>query len=187
MDWSLYGFEGLTEILNVHPAFVHFPIALFPAALLFFGLGLALRREPFLIAGRSCLYLAVLSVAVVVYTGLQAKQTFPMDEHMHRMVETHEHTGFIIAGLSFALIAWDLASRGNLPRFPWAFTALLAVASYFVLQNGDIGSRMVYLHGAAVEPVVQAQESESGRKGGGSQEGHGHPAGGHVQAGSGSK
>jgi hypothetical protein len=30
MDLSLYGFEGLSRTFNIHPAFVHFPIALVP-------------------------------------------------------------------------------------------------------------------------------------------------------------
>jgi uncharacterized membrane protein len=30
MDFSLFGLQGLHQVFNVHPVFVHFPIALFP-------------------------------------------------------------------------------------------------------------------------------------------------------------
>ena len=36
MDFSLYGFDGLRQTLNVHPAFIHFPIALLPVTFLFY-------------------------------------------------------------------------------------------------------------------------------------------------------
>ena len=39
IDRSLLRFSGLHELLNTHPAFVRFPIALFPSALLPYGLG----------------------------------------------------------------------------------------------------------------------------------------------------
>ena len=31
VDPSLLGFSGLHELANIHPAFVHFPLALFPS------------------------------------------------------------------------------------------------------------------------------------------------------------
>ena len=49
MDLSLYGFEGLSQTFNIHPAFVHFPIALLPVTLVFYAAGILLRRPAFLI------------------------------------------------------------------------------------------------------------------------------------------
>ncbi|MDQ6626107.1 MAG: hypothetical protein M3Y69_08215, partial [Verrucomicrobiota bacterium] len=39
IDFSQYGFDGVTKMMNVHPIFVHFPIALLPALLVFYCLG----------------------------------------------------------------------------------------------------------------------------------------------------
>jgi len=43
MDLGLFGLQGLQQVFNVHPVFVHFPIALFPSALLLYGLGIVLN------------------------------------------------------------------------------------------------------------------------------------------------
>src|ERR1017187_590268 len=66
-DPALLGFSGLKEVFNLHPAFVHFPIALIPTALLLYFLGIALRKPFFNIAGRACLYLALIGGLVTVW------------------------------------------------------------------------------------------------------------------------
>lgn len=78
MDWSLLGFRGLDQVFNVHPVFVHFPIAFFPASLLLY---------------------------------------------------------------------------------------ILAFESVMVLQNGDLGGRMVFVEGAAVKAIATRQEGDHGHGG----------------------
>lgn len=45
MDISLLGFSAVRELFNIHPMFVHFPVALLPAAFLMFGLGIVLKKN----------------------------------------------------------------------------------------------------------------------------------------------
>ena len=47
MDFSLYNFDGLTKTYNVHPAFVHFPLALLAVTLLFYAGGLLFKKLSF--------------------------------------------------------------------------------------------------------------------------------------------
>jgi uncharacterized membrane protein len=165
IDLSLYGFKGLTEVFNVHPVFVHFPIVLLPVTLLFYGLGVWKKNRCLLIAGRVCLYLALLAVLAAVGTGLDASDEIPHNEVIHHMMGTHQNTGFIILGLTLLLTVWSFWQVEQRPKGAWPFTAVLVIASYFVLQNGDIGSRMVYVQGAAVKPavpIVSAGEHEHG-------------------------
>ncbi|HWH71954.1 MAG TPA: DUF2231 domain-containing protein [Candidatus Sulfotelmatobacter sp.] len=154
MDPSLYGFDGLTKAFNVHPAFVHFPIALLPVTLLFYACGLRLRNPTWLLGGRICLYLSTLSVIATVATGLIAQNTIPHNERIHHMMDTHRTTGLILLGLTVVLTLWSFWQVAHRPKLPWGFLLGTAVASYLVLQNGDLGSRMVYLEGAAVKPAV---------------------------------
>ena len=177
-DFSMYGFEGLQKVMNVHPAFVHFPIALFPLTLLFYGLGVWLKKPPLLIGGRMVLYLAVISLAITVYTGLRAEESIPHNQEIHRMIETHKNTGWVLLIFGGLLTLWSFWHSGHRPRGAWLFLLTAAFASYLVLQNGDIGSRMVYLQGAGVKPAVSAVTGEEQKeKGGGNSEsesGHKH-------------
>lgn len=164
IDLSHYGFSGLTKLFNVHPVFVHFPIALLPLVLLFFGLGIWLKWSSFLIAGRATLYLACAAVIITVLTGNAAAESFPHNEAIHQMMETHQHTGYIILGLTLLLTFWSFWQRAHVPRGAWGFLLVAAFASYFVLQTADIGGRMVYLQGAAVKPMVPMMEKGHGHE-----------------------
>jgi uncharacterized membrane protein len=155
-DPALLGFSGLKEIFNLHPAFVHFPIALIPTALLLYFLGIALRKSSLNIAGRACLYLALISGIVTVGTGLIAQNGFPHNEVIHHMMQTHRTIGLILAVFLGVLTLWSFWHDDQRPRGARAFILVLAGATYLVLQNGDLGSRMVYIQGAAVKPAIQA-------------------------------
>ena len=153
-DPSLLGFSGIREGYNVHPAFVHFPIALFPAALLFFGLGLLLKKESLRVAGRGCLYGATVSSMVAVVTGLSAQESFPHNEVIHHMMQTHKTIGLALLSLGILLSIWSFRQTKHRPTAESLFLTVLAVATLITLQNADIGSRMVYSQGAAVKPAV---------------------------------
>ncbi len=177
IDFSQYGFDGITQMMNAHPAFVHFPIALLPAILVFYCLGTWLKWPSLLIAGRATLYLAFLSLIIVVYTGLSARSA-PSNEAIEAIMQTHKNTGFVIMGIVTLLVLWSfwtvneppVAATGPLrfshkPVGNWAYLLVVALATYLVLQNADLGGKMVYMHGAAVKPMVpliQASKPESG-------------------------
>ena len=97
IDFSQYGFDGITQMMNAHPAFVHFPIALLPAILVFYCLGTWFKWPSLLIAGRATLYLAFLSLIIVVYTGLSARSA-PSNDASEATRKTHKTTGFVTTG-----------------------------------------------------------------------------------------
>jgi uncharacterized membrane protein len=59
-----------------------------------------------------------------------------------------------IAALAAIMVIWSFWQRDARPRAAFGFLAGLACLTYLVLQNGDLGSRMVYLEGAAVKPMM---------------------------------
>jgi len=156
MDLSLLGFRGLREVYNVHPAFVHFPVALLPSALLLYVLGVLLKRPALNAAGRACLYLATAGAAAAVTTGLLAEDSFPHNETIHHMMETHESLAITVLAMACALSVWSFLQQDHRPRAAWAFLAFLGLANLVVLQAADLGGRMVFVEGAAVKPAVSA-------------------------------
>lgn len=160
IDPNLLGFSGLRQIVNVHPAFVHFPLGLFPAALLLYSLGMMWKRPSWLVAGRACLYLAAAGSAVTILTGWQAQGTFPHNERVHHMMMTHLHIGLVLGGLAAILTGWSFVHRAQRPRGAPGFLMPLILATYLALQNGDLGSRMVYVEGAAVNVAIPSHGAE---------------------------
>jgi len=156
MDFSLLGFGAVKEYFNVHPLFVHFPVALYPCALVFYGLGILLKKSPVLFAGRLSLYFALLGTALALATGLRAEDSIPHNAIIHHLMKTHEFIGWVLLGTSALLAIWSVWQQNHLPKAHWGFLAVLIFASYLVSQTADIGGRMVYLEGAGVKPAVSA-------------------------------
>jgi uncharacterized membrane protein len=154
MDPSLLGLQGLREVFNVHPVFVHVPIALFPSALLLYSLGVVLKWRAACAAGRACLCLAAASTVVAVATGLLAQNTFPHNERIHHMMQTHNTLGIVLSLTSVPLVMWSFLHAAQRPRGTYPFLALLAFGTAVALQNGDLEARMVFVEGAAVRPAV---------------------------------
>lgn len=164
MDFSLLGFSSLKEMFNVHPALVHYPSALIPAAFLLYFLGTVLKRKALLVSGRACLYLGVAGAIAAVWSGLRAEDSIPHNEMIHRLMETHEFIGITLLVIGAILTIWSFWQVDAAPKGTWVFLALLGFATYLTLQTGEIGGRMVFLEGAAVKPAVsivtQQEEKE---------------------------
>ena len=154
MDVSLFGLQGLRQVFNVHPVFVHFPIALFPSALLLYGLGIILNWRAACMAGRACLYLAMAGTVVAVLTGLMAQDAFPHNERIHHMMQTHKTLGLLIGCGSLLLAGWSFLHKAQQPKARYAFLGLLLVVTGLVIQSGDLGARMVFVEGAAVKVAI---------------------------------
>lgn len=156
MDWSLLGFQGLKQIFNVHPVFVHFPITLFPTAFFFYLLGIVRKRNDLLLGGQITLGLGLISTLVTVLTGYFAEESFQHGKTIHWMMETHETLGFIILGLGSLLVIWSFLKRGGTPKAAKFFLLLFGFTTFLILQNADLGGRMVFIEGAAVRAVLPA-------------------------------
>ena len=153
-DPGLLGFSGARELFNVHPIFVHFPIALFPSALLLYGLGIVFNWRAACSAGRACLYLAAAGTLLAVMTGLRAQETFPHNARIHHMMQTHKTIGIALFLMSTLLVVWGFLHQAQRPKAAYPFLIVLAATTYLVLQNADLGGRMVFIEGAAVKPAV---------------------------------
>lgn len=148
-------FPGLAHVPNVHPLFVHFPIALWLVAGLFCVIGSLRQRGDLFAAGRWLLYLGALGAAVAVGTGLWAADTMGHDSPGHELV--HVHRDLMLAasgiGLTATTAAWVLRKRQSAGA-RWGFTAL-ALATI----GADRGAALVFQYGigtaAQAPPAVE--------------------------------
>jgi uncharacterized membrane protein len=151
MDLRLLGFSGLFDS-STHPAFVHFPLALVPVALVLLAAGRLAARPGLRSAGRVCLWLAVVSLMASVFTGAKAAASLPDDPAVWALLKAHRGMAFLSTFATVALAAWASAKVDERPRVTWLLLAGLALDCLLLFQTGDLGARMVYGHGAAVKP-----------------------------------
>ncbi len=158
MNWSVLGFNGLRELINIHPVIVHFPVALFPASFLLYALGVIFKRRSWCVAGRACLYLAALGAAAAVWSGLEAEEHLAHNARIHELLEAHETIGIWIGWLGGILAVWSFAHVDQRPRIAPAFLILLGLTTLAVAQNSDLGGRMVFVEGAGVKAALPLME-----------------------------
>jgi len=145
-----WGFEGIRELVNLHPLFTHFPIALLLSSVGFYLLGLVFKKESLLNAGRWTLYFGTLGAAMAVWTGLQAADTVSHDETSHPIIMAHQYLGIAILVLSVLLSLWLLISKKSLPKAKVVFMGGLFLIALLLLQQVDFGGRLVFFHGVGM-------------------------------------
>jgi|GEM_PF-694594 len=146
-----WGLQGAGELLNIHPLFTHFPVALLLFSAAFYFSGTLLRKHHFFPVGKWLLYSGVLTVIPAVWTGLRAAEGVPHNEEIHQIMIRHQYLGLALLALSAILSLWLFFSRSDMPsRGRIVFLAGLGVMSAMVLQQADFGGRMVFLNGVGI-------------------------------------
>lgn len=140
----------------LHPAVVHFAIALTFAALLLEMLARHPRLRSLQAGGLVLVVLAALAAMVAVVTGRAEGLAAVVPEGARSLVETHEEIGETamwwllgVAALRVLLGAWRRYTGWR----PWAFLLLATVGACLVGYNGWLGGRMVFDHGVGTAPV----------------------------------
>ncbi len=146
-----WGLQGLSEVMNPHPLFVHFPIAMLLMASVFYWAGAIFKKDSLLHVAKWELYVGTFFALLAVITGLWAARTIPHDEEVHRILILHQYLGFFILISSVVLSGCVFFAKTSLPKKgSWVFLVALAFLSLTIIQQGDFGGRMVFLHGAGV-------------------------------------
>jgi len=164
-----FGLEGLNELINIHPLFVHFPVALLLTTGAFYALGHVTKKEELFSAGKWVLYFGTLSAALAVWTGLEAAKTAPHIRNVHETLMVHQYIGFTVLGLSTILSACVYFSKANIPvKGRRLFLIGLVILALLIMQGADLGGRMVFLNGVGVGRKSMMQDSTT------EQGGYGH-------------
>jgi uncharacterized membrane protein len=140
----------------LHPAIVHFPIALSLVALLFEVLARHPRARALEPSAAVMMALAALGSVAAVLSGNAAHDEAVVPSAVVPLIERHEEIGEIAMWLLLAVAAVRLALtwRGWFKGIvPWAYLALAAAAAGVVGYNGYLGGKMVFDHGLGTAPV----------------------------------
>lgn len=144
----------------LHPAVVHFPIALIATGALGVLLAVFVRKAAFSWAAAVALAIGAASTFYVFDTGEAEEERIEhtLSASAEQVLEQHEDAGRVTmyvsltAALAALGAAW-MTARGlrqaGLVRLAAALVAVCAAGA--VLRTGKLGGELVYLHGAGVQ------------------------------------
>ncbi|HUK31991.1 MAG TPA: DUF2231 domain-containing protein [Candidatus Acidoferrum sp.] len=144
-------FPGLKAMLNYHPLFVHFPIALWLAALLYEVLSVWRARDDWHRTAIRLLYLGTLGAVAAAASGFLAQSSVPLIGLVADVLEIHETIMLITTSLSLALCILCYAKRGDFTAgLRRIFLAGLIALAILTAVGADRGSQLVYQYATSV-------------------------------------
>jgi uncharacterized membrane protein len=135
----------------VHPALVHFSVALLVIGAACEVVGLYRRHERALFFGSVLVLAGTATLPFTVATGFLASNVLDLDPASRALVERHERIGLLVLGVFVASQFWKAWFRGRIPegqRLPYSM--LLVVGVVLLAYGALLGGEMVYLHGVGV-------------------------------------
>ena len=139
----------LAEDWHLHPALVHFPIALFVSAFLLNALGLILKKEPLQRTALHVYLAAALFAPLAVQTGLWQQH---QQQLQHPILTLHKTFGLLTlwSSLTSLPILW-LSRKINVRQFKVTFFIFSLLMAVFASTAGFFGGRMVFDYGIGIE------------------------------------
>ena len=142
---------GLHAMLNYHPLFVHFPIALWLAALLYEALSVWRARDDWHRTAIRLLYLGTLAAFAAAASGWVAQSSVPEGGSVHDVLEIHETIMLITTSFALALCILCFAKRGNFSTgLRRIFLAGLVALAILTFVGADRGAQLVYQYATSV-------------------------------------
>ncbi|MEX2569663.1 MAG: DUF2231 domain-containing protein [Gemmatimonadota bacterium] len=143
------------RLQEVHPALVHYPLALLPTSVLADVLGRLTGSDRLHELGRYTMPLAAASGLVAGVFGFIAQESVEADGEAHDLLVTHRTLNLAAVALSALMVKERL--RTKRPSWTYLFGGLagLSVVGY----SAYIGGKMVYTHGVGVEAAAGVREA----------------------------
>ena len=150
-QWFSNLMPGIAGMENMHPLFVHFPIALL---LSFFVIDLAgsiKNKAEWRQSASWFLYLGTLTAVLTALTGWLAAGNVQHGSDVHAIMERHELIGFTVAGLAIILSVWRRVLGERLQHMAnILYLSVAGLAVTIMIVGADLGGMMVYRYGVNV-------------------------------------
>jgi len=149
---------GMKAALNYHPMFVHFPIVLWLAALLFELLAVWRASDDMQRTASRLLYLGTLGAIVAALSGWLAQNSVPPGP-AREALETHETLMLVSTSLAIALCMLAFFARKNFTATLRKLTLLgLCILAALLTMGADRGAQLVFEYGSAVNWTTAQQQ-----------------------------
>jgi uncharacterized membrane protein len=145
------------RLQEVHPALVHYPIALLPTALGADALGRLTGSDALLEVGRRLTPIAAAGTLLAGLFGFVAQETVRTDETTEELLATHRTLNIGLVALTAALAG----KRARMRRPTLAYLAVGAVGLGVMGYSAYLGGKMVYHHGVGVSAAGGLLEEEA--------------------------
>jgi len=157
---------GISAMENIHPLFVHFPIAFLTVFFLLELLSALIGIERIRRGASWFLYFGTLGAVAAVGAGFRAAATVPHAREVHSIMENHEHLGIAVLALALLLSFWRIFAGRSLSsitlRVIYLILAFVMVGAMTI--GADLGGLMVYKYGVGVKAVaVEPGHSHTGQ------------------------
>jgi uncharacterized membrane protein len=148
---------------NVHPYFVHFPIALLSVGVLCDLFGIIFKKDSLRNAGWWIQLFGTAAIVVTVITGLLAESTVGHSDTSHEIMETHKTLELVAVGIFALLFIWRSIQKTLLPSrnagLPLLIVYLIIGVSAIgiMFYGAHLGGRLVYEFGVGGSAVSQPE------------------------------
>ncbi|MDO9212629.1 MAG: DUF2231 domain-containing protein [Methylococcales bacterium] len=153
---------ALTNMNNIHPLLVHFPIAFLFVFFLFDVVACLAKKPQWREVASYLLYFGAVGAVFTVIAGLSAAYSVQHNDVVHAIMERHESLGISVLTLAVILSLWRLKKGASMSGGANTFFLILSGLMCVLLAlAADLGGLMVYKYGTAVEFVPSQPASES--------------------------
>lgn len=136
--------------MELHPATVHFPIALLITGGITWLIAMIRQDSRFREFGFWLHTLGLAGIALAIITG-NLEIPISIGEDGQELIDQHQTLGYIIAWLFGMLWIWGFMRRDKMETGEgWSYTAVYWVCLSFVMWTSWIGGKLVYEYGAGV-------------------------------------
>lgn len=165
-------FPGMTALQNLHPLYVHFPIAFFVGTAVM-ELAAVFYDERFHFVATWFLYLGIFAAVMSLGSGFGAASSIAAsdprgsDAPGRPFISIHRNWMLLVSTFGIGLAIYYLWVNQNKkwPNHKWRLLIGTLVLSFLISMGADRGGRLVFEFGLGVNPDIIVDPSRDGGDG----------------------